>query len=112
MKVLGSAIRIFVLIGVLFSIISSAYAETVEEYCVSGNSYYRQGDFTQAISDYTKAIEMNPDYPEAYVLRAMAYYKEKEYDKSWADVYKAEELGFAVSPEFISDLKQASGRDK
>jgi len=35
----------------------------------------------------------------------------KEYDHAWADVDKAEELGYAITSEFISDLKKASGKN-
>jgi len=30
-------------------------------------------NYDQAISDYTKAIEINPDYTEAYLNRGNAY---------------------------------------
>lgn len=83
----------------------------VKPYYAHGLVYEKQGNFTQAISDYTKVIEIYPDEAEAYYKRGLAYYITKEFDKAWADVYKAEELEYAVSPEFIAKLKQASGRD-
>jgi tetratricopeptide (TPR) repeat protein len=112
MKLQDSRIMMFLLIGVLFLSISSVYAETAEEYFQQGLAHDQQGNLPQAISDYTKAIEINPNLADAYNNRAIAYYYDKEYDKSWADVHKAEELGYAVKPEFLEALKQASGRDK
>jgi len=45
-----------------------------------------------AIEYYTKAIELNPEYAEAYYKRGTAYYNLKEYDKAIADYNKAMEL--------------------
>jgi tetratricopeptide (TPR) repeat protein len=83
-----------------------------EAYFSRGYVYDKQSNFTQAINDFTKAIEIDPNFAKAYNGRAKNYYNAKEYDKAWADVHKAETLGFAVSPEFLTELKKASGRDK
>ena len=71
-----------------------------------------QGRFTQAVSVFTKAIEIEPNYAPAFYNRGRLYYQLKEYDRSWADVHKAEELGVVSNSGFILDLKKASGRDK
>jgi len=72
----------------------------------------KQGNYVQAIADYTKVIEMKPDGYSAYSLRAEVYYALKEYDKAWIDVHKARDLaGFDSWPKFIEDLKKASGRE-
>ncbi|MCX5700473.1 MAG: tetratricopeptide repeat protein [Candidatus Omnitrophica bacterium] len=81
-------------------------------YCGRGDVYTLKGDFDKAIADYSKAIEMQPDFDYSYYLRAIAYANKKEYNKSWADVHKAEGLGYPVKPEFLAELKKASGRDK
>jgi len=64
----------------------------------------------QAISDYTKALEVNPNYALAYYNRGRSYYYKKEYDKSWEDIKKAQDLGWKIRPEFLDDLRKASGR--
>ncbi|MGA8128372.1 MAG: tetratricopeptide repeat protein, partial [Syntrophobacteraceae bacterium] len=38
-------------------------------------AYSKIGDYRQAISDYDRAIEINPKYVEAYYNRAVAYAK-------------------------------------
>jgi len=68
--------------------------------------------YSQSIFNYTKAIEINPKYAGAYYDRSTAYYMTKNYDNAWADVHKAKELGYAVDPKFIDELKKVSGRDK
>jgi len=50
-------------------------AGTAQEYYNRGNIYGKQGNLTQAISDYTKAIEINPKYTEAYYNRGNTYEK-------------------------------------
>lgn len=112
MKRYSFRIRILVLIGVLFLSISSVYAETAEEYVRSGRIHGLRGNFTQAISDFTKAIEINPNYADAYYFRAVLYNKLKDYDKAWQDVHKAEDLGYKFDFQLLEDLKKASGRDK
>ena len=44
--------------------------------------------------------------------RGLAYYFKKEYDKSWDDIKKAQELGHQVPPKFLDNLRKASGREK
>jgi hypothetical protein len=42
----------------------------------------------------------------------MSYYYKKEYDKSWEDIKKAKDLGWRIPPEFLEELRKASGRQK
>ncbi|MBE3141996.1 MAG: tetratricopeptide repeat protein [Planctomycetes bacterium] len=86
--------------------------QNADAYHSRGFVYAKQNNFIQAISDFTKAIEIDPKLAKAYNSRGKNYYNIKEYDKAWADVHKAEELGSAVSPELLAELKKASGRDK
>jgi tetratricopeptide (TPR) repeat protein len=95
-------------------------------YMHRGIAYYSKGDYDWAIEDYSKGI----DYAESVLLhpgedlkvaefenmlgraynnRAAAYYFEKDYDKSWEDVHKAETLGVEAKPEFLKALREASG---
>jgi len=66
-------------------------------------------NYNLAISYFNKAINIDPQYGQPYYSRAMVYLDKKEIDKAWKDVYKAQEFGVRVTPEFISDLKKASG---
>ena len=56
--------------------------------------------------------EINPRFAEAYNNRGIAYYFKKEYDKSWENVKKAQELGYKSHPKFLEDLSKASGRER
>jgi tetratricopeptide (TPR) repeat protein len=74
-------------------------------YSARGFAYQEKGNLLQAISDYNKAIEIDPGLVEVYNKRAVVYFLKKEYDKSWQDVYKANVLGYKISPEFLDALK-------
>jgi tetratricopeptide (TPR) repeat protein len=74
-----------------------------------------QKEIDDIIVVFSKAIKNNPDYAGAYYNRAAAYFHKNDYDKSWQDIHKAEELGIKVDAKFIElvdKLKKASGRDR
>ena len=81
-----------VLIGVLFLSISFVYAETVEEYFNRGLTHGKQGNFLQAISDFTKAIEIYPKDAEAYYNRGLAYDQQSNFTQATFDFTKAIEI--------------------
>ncbi len=74
-----------------------------------------QNELDSIINIFSEAIKNNPAYAGAYYNRAVAYYYKKDYDKSWQDIHKAQDLGFKNDPMFIglvNKLKMASGREK
>jgi len=83
-----------------------------EAYYGRGLAYGRKGEFDKAIADFTTVMILDPGFAGAYNDRAVTYCSKKEYNKAWADVHKAEELGYKVNPDFLIDLKKASGREK
>ena len=44
----------------------NSYGQTAEEYYYKGISKANLKDYTGAIADYTKAIALNPENPDAY----------------------------------------------
>ena len=52
----------------------------------------RKGEHERAISDYTKAIEINPKSAFAYTDRGLAYKRKGEYDLAISDYTKAIEI--------------------
>jgi tetratricopeptide (TPR) repeat protein len=38
-----------------------------------GVDYYRKGQYDKAISDFNRALEINPRYAEAYINRGITY---------------------------------------
>jgi len=58
-------------------------------YIKRGNDYYEKGQYDQAISWYSKIIEMNPRLVAAYNNRGWSYDKKGEYDKAIRDYTEA-----------------------
>ncbi|MBN1526635.1 MAG: tetratricopeptide repeat protein [Candidatus Omnitrophica bacterium] len=77
-----------------------------------GNAYMAKGDTDRAIADFTATVVSNPYYAKAYNDRAIAYFLKKEYGKAWDDVRRLEALGGRPHPQFIEDLKKASGKER
>ena len=80
-----------------------------------GLTYVNKGDFDKAIYYFNKTLEVKPDVindGQFHNDRAVAYFWKKEYDKCWEDVNKAMELGYKIHPQFLRELKKATGREK
>jgi hypothetical protein len=75
-----------------------------------GNAYGMKGDIHRAILNYSKAIELKPEYTQPYNNRAAAYFGLRQYDKAWADAKKCQQLGGTLSPGFLQALAKMSGR--
>jgi len=63
-----------------------------EFYYNRGIAYGKKGQYDRAISDFTKAIEIDPRYAEAYNNRGIAYGKKDQYDQVISDFTKAIEI--------------------
>lgn len=57
-----------------------------------GTIYGERKDYDLAIKDYTRAIELRPDYTEAYNNRGWVYGNKHDYDREIQDCTKAIEL--------------------
>jgi len=57
-----------------------------------GTANYGKGDYTKAITDFSQAIKLKPDYAVAYNNRGLVYYKKGEYKKAIADFSQAIKL--------------------
>lgn len=57
-----------------------------------GIAFGENGDYAQAVQDYTRCIELRPAYAEAYYSRSLAYYIVGNYPLALDDANKAAEL--------------------
>jgi tetratricopeptide (TPR) repeat protein len=77
-----------IFIGLLLSAVSLVgFSQNAKQYFKAGESFVEAGNQKDAIAQFTKAIELNPDYLQAYVSRAEAYKAIDELQKA-ADDYK------------------------
>ncbi len=56
-------------------------------YYIEGNVRNEFGDYPGAIAAYNRAININPNYANAYIGRGIAYYKKKNYHDAMASYY-------------------------
>jgi len=61
-------------------------------YVNRGNRYSRNGVYHKAIEDYTKAMELDPEFADAYYHRGCSWYEVDNFEDSIADLTKAIEL--------------------
>jgi tetratricopeptide (TPR) repeat protein len=69
-----------------------------------GLEKFRLKDYRGAIADYTKAIELNPKYAEAYHNRGLSKINFGQKDNGCLDLSKAGELGLEQAYEAIKNL--------
>jgi len=68
-----------------------------------GIVYHKIENYSQAISDYTKAIKINPQYSLVYLNRGIAYYCIKSFFQACSDWQKAHQLGLKEALDFINE---------
>ena len=61
-------------------------------YLNQGIAWEKKGHFDQAISDYNKAIKINPRYAEPYNNRGIVYANKGKFNKAISDYNKAIEI--------------------
>lgn len=72
-------------------------------YDSKGLGKFELGDDSGAIRDYTKAIELDPKYAEAYFARGLEKEKLEDNTGALADLNKAVELGY---PKALEEIKR------
>jgi len=83
-----------------FHLSSNVVAEkqlTDKDYFQKGNSLFQQSNFTDAIVQFDKAINQNPNYTEAYGDRGASKANLGQYEGAITDYKKAGELGLKTS---------------
>lgn len=65
---------------------------TADDYFLQGKSKYERGDFQAAFRDLGRAIQINPEYAEAYASRAQIRYDRGDFQGAIQDYDRAIEL--------------------
>ena len=61
-----------------------------------GATYYQIGDYDRAIEDYSKAIELNANYVDAYLNRGITYNDKGDYDRAIEDYTKSNRVKIPI----------------
>ena len=72
-----------------------------------GHYYLKSQSWDKSIQYYSKVLEINPDFPLAYINLAVVYYHKGRYHDAWHCVEKAKILGMNPNPEFEQRLTLA-----
>lgn len=75
-----------------FLVVGNAFASPAEEAVNKGVEYGKKGKYDEAISEFTKAIELEPELAQLYYNRGNAYTKKGSYDEAILDYTRAVEL--------------------
>ncbi len=73
---------------------------SADDYLTRGDYDFDLGNYNAAIADYSRAIELKPDYAEAYNNRAYAYMKMEKYALALPDLDRAIQL----RPDYVNAL--------
>ena len=74
--------------AVILSLPEKVNAESAYYFYQSGMNNYKNGDYFKAVYDFTKAIEIDPNYADAYHWRALVKMFLKDYSFALRDINK------------------------
>lgn len=79
----------YILILLPFMIAASVQAQSAKQYFKAGEDFAKAENYTDAIAQYNKALELDPDYEKAYIQRANVYSISGEHKNAAEDYDRA-----------------------
>jgi Flp pilus assembly protein TadD len=107
-------IYLFLVVVCLNAISLSQTKQIASTWFQSGKEKANDKDYYGAVDDFTRAIELSPNFAKAYYHRAIAYLKynrkskirSRVYkDKARTDLMKAKELGLFVEQKYLDECE-------
>lgn len=95
----------FLLTALVLVLATLAHAAPQKEYQTlykKGVEQNRKGNFKEAITLYSRAIEKKPDSPELFFVRGRAYRQNEQYDEALRDLDRA----IALKPNYAEAYSQ------
>jgi tetratricopeptide (TPR) repeat protein len=62
--------------------VSSAPNNTAEDHYYAGIDFFGEGKLAEAIAEYTRALELNPQFSDALHGLAQAYHAQQDFDRA------------------------------
>lgn len=84
--------RIIQIMGIGACLFLVGCEKTAVDFFSRGNAHSNKGQYDQAIADFSKAVEINPRFAEAYYNRGNAYRAKREYKEAILNYTKAIEI--------------------
>lgn len=85
-------VLLFGLVGVAAAQTDSSIDPKATEYYNAGSTQFGDGKYADAIESLTLAIQLQPDYVDAYSLRGLAHYLQAEFTDALSDFERSLEL--------------------
>lgn len=76
-----------VLLAVVFSL--NTFSQSAKKFYKTGEEFFKAGNYQDAISQFTSAVSLNPEYRDAYFMRGCSYEMTKEFAKAVEDFNRA-----------------------
>ncbi len=99
--------RILFITGLILLISAAAFSQTAAEWNKQGVDHTKKFEYKQAYECFTKAIELKPDFAEAYYNRAATWFELPANafpaGDGCADLNKAKSLGFKIKEEVFKN---------
>ncbi len=80
---------LYILILLPFIFCSEVQAQSAKQYIKTGEDFAKANNYKDAIVQFTKAIELEPDNEKAYIQRAIAHSRLEEHEKAAMDYDRA-----------------------
>jgi len=100
--------KILLLIGLSLVLSIATFAQTAAEWNKQGVDHSKKFEYKQAYECFTKAIELKPDFAEAYYNRATVWFELPantfENTDGCVDLQKAKSLGFKVKDDVLKNF--------
>jgi tetratricopeptide (TPR) repeat protein len=79
-------------LGIIVCVLLTGCRDNAVDHYNRGVDHWQNHEYDQAVSEFTRAIQINPEYAEAYNSRGITYRDKNEYELAIEDYNKAIEI--------------------